>query len=92
MREKEEENRWLVVADGRSTVIVPGNRKCVITSRIEWKIVRRCLTASACMPECVPLELLQQFQPKFTFHERGNAILDLRTNNDSQSLTLIMQV
>lgn len=32
-------DRWLV-ADGRSTVIVPGNRKRVITPRIEWKIVR----------------------------------------------------
>lgn len=60
---KEGENRWLVVADGRSTVIVPGNRKRVITPRIEWKIVRGRLAASAYIPECVLSELVQQFQP-----------------------------
>jgi len=52
-RERERVDRWLVVADGRSTVIVPGNRKRVITLRIEWKIVRRHSTAFACIPGCV---------------------------------------
>jgi len=51
-RERERVDRWLV-ADGRPTVIVPGNRKRVITLRIEWKIVRRRSTAFACIPGCV---------------------------------------
>lgn len=56
-------DRWLVVADGRPTVIVPGNRKHVITLRIEWKIVRRRSTASACIPECVRRPAFAAFQP-----------------------------
>lgn len=52
-RERESMDRWLVVADGRPTVIVPGNRKRVITLCIEWKIVRRRSTIPACIPGCV---------------------------------------
>ena len=53
-RERREMDRWLVVADGRPTVIVPGNRKRVITLCIEWKIVRRRRsTVPACIPGCM---------------------------------------